>query len=239
VNNPERDVVVQVSNMSVVVAGAYDGEMTYRELREFGDFGIGTFDGLDGEMVQLDGEIYQVRADGIAVPADDSTGAPFANLTYFEPDQIETLEGPLSCGDFFVRLDELLPSKNLFYAVRVTGKFVSLTARSVPKQTKPYPPAVEVAKTQPVFSFSDQQGTLAGFRFPGGFSGMNLQGYHFHFLSKDRQAGGHLLDCQLESAKAEIDIAYELRVLLPNVPAFLQANASEADMTKQIEAVEK
>ncbi|MCA1738575.1 MAG: acetolactate decarboxylase, partial [Actinobacteria bacterium] len=35
--------------------GNYDGELTFAELGARGDFGLGTFDALDGEMIGLDG----------------------------------------------------------------------------------------------------------------------------------------------------------------------------------------
>ena len=56
--------------MTALLDGIYDGEMTIGELLGKGNFGIGTFDALDGEMIILDGVCYQLRGDGTATIAD-------------------------------------------------------------------------------------------------------------------------------------------------------------------------
>ena len=52
---PRRQTVFQCSLMSALLAGVYDGELTVRELLQHGDFGLGTFNSLDGEMIIVDG----------------------------------------------------------------------------------------------------------------------------------------------------------------------------------------
>jgi len=60
------DALTQVSTIDAVLNGLYDGVVAYGDLKECGDFGIGTFEGLDGEMIALDGDFYQIKADGAA-----------------------------------------------------------------------------------------------------------------------------------------------------------------------------
>ena len=62
----DREVLVQTSTIDALLDGVYDGELTYAELSRYGDFGIGTFEGLDGEMIAFDGAIWQVKSDGKA-----------------------------------------------------------------------------------------------------------------------------------------------------------------------------
>lgn len=135
-----RDVLFQVSTLDALLAGIYDGEMTYGELEEHGGFGLGTFNQLDGEMVALDGEFYQVKEDGAAYPVPDSARTPFAVVTFFEPDQELSVTGPVDYEGLKRELDDSLPTKNIFYALRIEGEFDYLKVRSVPKQTKPYKP---------------------------------------------------------------------------------------------------
>ena len=118
----------------------------------------------------------------------------------------------------------LMEGPNLFYAVRVDGRFASVTTRSVPRQEKPYPSLADVAKTQPVFHLEDVTGTLAGFRFPDFARGLNVPGFHFHFLTEDRRAGGHVLDMVLAEGELAIDASARFHLELPTDPTFLHAD---------------
>jgi acetolactate decarboxylase len=209
--------VFQNSTINALLEGVYDGSMTYGELRRHGDFGLGTFNALDGEMIAFDGGFYHVKADGVAYP-------PFASVLFFRPTLRRPLRGPLDYEHFRTLVDGLMEGPNLFYAVRVDGLFASVNARSVPRQEKPYPPLAEVAKTQPVFHLEDVHGTLAGFRFPDFARGLNVPGFHLHFLTEDRRAGGHVLDLELGSGDLSIDASARFHLELPTDPAFLQAD---------------
>jgi acetolactate decarboxylase len=119
-----------------------------------------------------------------------------------------------------------LPSLNVPYAIKITGVFTTLQTRSVPKQTKPYPPLAQVVKTQSTFDFSNVTGVMVGFRLPTYMSGVGAVGYHLHFLTADRKAGGHVLKCQVQRVTVEIDTTSELNMVLPNDPAFYQVDLS-------------
>jgi acetolactate decarboxylase len=191
--------------LSVLSEGVYDGDVTFEDLKEHGDFGIGTLNGLDGEMVALAGEFYQIRADGKAYPIEDSVKTPFAVVTYFEFDKTISLDKALDYEQLKQYLDSVLPTRNIFYAIKVEGVFTYIKARSVTAQSKPYPSLDEALKGQTTFEFHDVTGTLVGFWCPAYIEGINVPGYHFHFITGDRQNGGHLLDCETESVKIEID----------------------------------
>ena len=216
--------VFQNSTINALLEGVYDGSMTYGELRQHGDFGLGTFNALDGEMIAVDGDFHQIKADGVAYPVSDDQRTPFATVLFFRPTLRRPLTGPLNYGQFQALVDGLMEGPNLFYAVRLDGRFASVTTRSVPRQAKPYPPLAEVAKTQPVFHLQEVIGTLAGFRFPDFARGLNVPGFHLHFLTEDRRAGGHVLDLVLTGGELAIDASARFHLELPTDPSFLHAD---------------
>jgi len=216
--------VFQNSTINALLEGVYDGSMTYGELRRHGDFGLGTFNALDGEMIAVDGGYYQVKADGVAYPVDDGQRTPFATVLFFRPTLSRPLSGPLDYEHLQALVDGLMDGPNLFYAVRVDGFFASVKVRSVPRQEKPYRPLVDVAKNQPVFHLEGVRGTLAGFRFPDFARGLNVPGFHLHFLTEDRKAGGHVLDLVLAAGELAIDASARFHLELPMDSAFLHAD---------------
>ncbi|NLE89628.1 MAG: acetolactate decarboxylase [Dehalococcoidales bacterium] len=214
--NGAKDTLYQVSTLGALMQGVYDGEMEVGKLVQEGDLGIGTFEALDGEMVVLDGRVYQVRGDGKVVEVDDAVKTPFAVVTWFESDQqIQSLTGIESYDQLKAELDKLRSSPNLFYAYKVEGTFEYVKTRSVPPQSKPYPPLVEVTDLQPTFELHNVKGTLVGFWFPSYAEGVNMPGFHFHFLTEDYTAGGHLLECILVEGSASVDNTTEFYMRLP------------------------
>lgn len=210
----KKEVLYQSSTINALLNGIYEGELTFKDLKKYGNFGIGTFNSLDGEMIGLNGKFYQIRADGVAYPVDDSVKTPFAVVTFFEPDKTFVLDKSLDFNQMNEYLDNLLPTKNIFYAIRINGIFKYIKTRSVHRQNKPYPPLSEALKNQPIFEFHNIKGTLIGFRFPEYMNGVNLPGYHFHFITEDRKAGGHLLECEIQSVLLEIDYTDEFYMTL-------------------------
>lgn len=233
-----NDVLYQVSTLDALLQSVYDGILAVEELETHGDFGIGTFDGLEGEMLALDGDYYQIKADGLAYPVSGDMTTPFATVTFFETDESFGLEGPVNLTELETLLDSKLPSENLFYAVRVEGNFSFMKARSVPKQEKPYPRLVDVVSTQAVFEFKNVSGTLVGFRAPDYVKGVNVPGYHIHFITRDRSAGGHVLDFELEEGDAAVDITRAFFMELPSSGDFYEVELGQ-DLQSDLERVEK
>jgi acetolactate decarboxylase len=227
----EYDALYQVSAINALLGGVYQGSVTFEQLKKQGDFGIGTFDELDGEMIALDGEFYRVRADGQAYKVKDDASTPFASVVFFESDNSFDINENIDFKDLKIKLDKSLPSENLFYAIKIRGTFKIVKTRSVPRQEKPYKALVEVVENQPVFEFENVEGTLVGFRCPPFSTGVNVPGYHFHFITDDRSGGGHVLDCNLEAGKIEIDYKNKFVMLLPDNKEFL-----ELDLNKNKEA---
>ncbi len=205
----------QTSTIDALLEGKYDGDVSFAELADRGDFGLGTFDALDGEMIALDGDFYGVRADGRAYPIGGRERTPFAVVTFFEPNLSLTLDTPMNLETLCSRLDHLVGGDASCYAVRLDGTFDHVKTRSVPRQNKPYPSLAEVVKHQPVFELREVSGSLIGFRFPLHAQGLNVAGYHFHFITSDRSAGGHVLEIGLLSGELQIDAEADLRLELP------------------------
>lgn len=222
----DNDVLFQYSTLGSLLEGVYDGEMTYAEIKQRGDFGLGTFNALDGEMIVIDHQIYQIKADGVAYKVSDGMKAPFVVVTYFEPDQTVKIAKTMDCGQLKEYIDSLLPTKNIPYAVRIEGTFGYMKTRSVPRQNKPYPRLLDVLKNQPTFEFNKMEGTVVGFRLPNYMDGANAPGYHFHFITKERNAGGHLLECQTQDVKIEIDYTDQWHTILPGDDAFYNVKMS-------------
>ncbi len=231
--------ITQISTIDALLAGAYDGQTTCAKLKEYGDLGIGTFDRLDGEMILLDGRFYQVTSDGVVRRPDGRLTTPFATVCRFAPDKTLELAGPVNYAEFKERLDEEFPNQNVFYAIKITGVFKSVHTRSVPAQKKPYPPLAEVTAHQPEFRATNVIGAIVGFRCPPFVKGINVPGYHLHFLSEDKTFGGHIRDFEMETCRCEVDLCTRFRLFLPENPDTLQAMDLSRDRSEELKQVEQ
>ncbi len=229
------DVLFQISTINALLEGIYDGEITFKELKRHGDLGLGTFNALDGEMLLLDGKFYQVKADGKVYMAADSMKTPFSAVTFFEEDTVLALDFNLDYQLLETLLDEILPTKNIIYAIKIEGIFKYVRTRSVPAQKKPYRPLSEVVEKQPEFELYDVEGTLVGFRLPEYLSGINVPRYHLHFLTEDKKSGGHLLEFESERIEIGIDFTERLFVCLPQTKEFYDADLNKGENLKKVE----
>ena len=223
--------------VNALVEGIYEENIPFSQIKRHGDFGLGTFNDLDGEMVMLDGRVHQIDSDGRIIAVADDQLTPFACVTHFRPSIFAESEGEMEYDAFLGWLSRLLPSPNLFYAIRIDGLFASLRARSVPKQVC-YRPLVDVAKEQHVFQFRATEGTLAGFYTPDYMASLNVPGLHLHFLSYDLTAGGHLLECRPGKVQAAIQPISSLELSLPMSHEYL-AWDFRRDVGRDLEKAEK
>jgi acetolactate decarboxylase len=213
----ERDphVLFQASTIGALLDGAFDGDLSFAELAEHGDLGLGTLNRLDGEMIALDGEFFRADVDGFVNSIGPGERTPFAVVTRFEPEVDERIEGGLTHAGLLARLDELTPAGASSCAIRLDGRFELVRARSVPAQSPPYRPLTEVVADQHLFELEDVAGTMLGFRFPAYAEGIEVGGYHLHFVGEDRRRGGHVLDSRSHGLRARLDPANDLHIELP------------------------
>lgn len=236
---PRSNEVFQVSTIGALMQGVYQGAVPVSVLKEKGDFGIGTFEGLDGEMVIVNGKIYKVLVDGVASAAADSEQTPFAVTTFFKADKTTLITQEMSDVQLKRLCDQMQPSKNFVYAVKITGDFSLVKTRSVPKFTKPYPGLKDAVKQQRVFELSNVSGTLVGFYFPRYFDGVNVGSYHLHFISQDKKTGGHVLECIIRKGIIELGVCTNFHLALPSEGDFLSADLTKEDKAGLIKAESK
>jgi acetolactate decarboxylase len=212
----EPHILFQASTIGALLDGGFEGDLSFAELAEHGDLGLGTLDHLDGEMVALGGEFFRADVEGLLSPVAPEERTPFAVVTRFEPSVDERLpEAELGHEELLARLDALVPDGASSCAIRLDGRFDLVRARSVPRQEPPYRPLTEVVADQHVFELTDVEGTMVGFRFPTYAEGIEVAGYHLHFASADRRRGGHVLDSRSRGLRARIDPSNDLHVELP------------------------
>lgn len=230
--------VFQYSLISSLLTGVYDGVARFDWLKTKGDFGIGTFNGIDGEMLALDGVFYQVTSDGKAHVVPDSQLAPYATLAFFKPDTKRNLTSTLTYEQFSAATENTFPSKNIPYAIRIDGMFKTIRTRSIDKQKPPYQPLAAVAKTQSIFDLKDVKGTMVGFWFPAYTSGIGVPGFHFHFITEDKKQGGHVLDFEMSSGTLQQQTLPGMELVLPTDKIFLEADLTTVGKT-DLHSVEK
>jgi acetolactate decarboxylase len=224
----------QVSTAAALVEGIYQGAVRVGTLREHGDLGLGTFENLDGEMVVVDGQFFQVRSDGSVRECSDDVLSPFAVVTRFAPDAAITLDQCPDLSHLTARFDGLRHSDNVFFALRVDGHFDYVHTRALCR-TEEGVPLVRAAAVQPEFEFRDVAGTLVGFWTPEYAKTLNVPGYHLHFVSADRKSGGHLLQCRGANLRLQIQREAVIALALPETEDFLKADLRRdptADLAK-------
>jgi acetolactate decarboxylase len=216
----------QVSTSGALVAGLFSGVVSCRALLQHGDFGLGTFANLDGELVVVDNRVYQVRGDGTVSEAPADAEAPFAVVTRFDPDVDSHVMGLESFAIIEEYCDKARPSSNIFYAFRLDGIFDTVRTRAVSPSLN-HGRLIDAAKAQAEFSFNNIAGSLIGFWSPGFSSAFSIPGYHFHFISNDRRHGGHLLACSAKALRLRSEPLTDFHLSLPENEAFLKADLSK------------
>lgn len=187
--------VSQAGTYDYLLTPDYTGVLPLSEVVGRSTIGLGTFDHLDGELVLVGGTVYRVGTDGIPAPADLATTTPFFQGVAFAPQTAMRIPEGTACSAMTPIIDELAGTTDGVVAVRITGAFAELSARSVPRQEQPYPPLADVVADQTVFPLADVRATLVGFRTGNSAKGIGAPGLHLHGLTADKSAGGHILSC--------------------------------------------
>jgi acetolactate decarboxylase len=209
------DTITQLSTLEALSAGDYQGRLSLRQLLAFGNFGLGTFDHLDGEMILLGGKFFQVKLDGKAYRPSLEETAPYATLVRFKPENELSLARDTDLTGLQRQIDAAVPNLNELLAIKVKGRFSTIKVRSVPAQKKPFPPLQEVIQHQAVVELSDTTGTLVGFRCPAVLQGVTVPGYHLHFITENGETGGHVLSFTLQEGRATLDLCQRFLLLMP------------------------
>jgi acetolactate decarboxylase len=227
----DRETVYQVSTFNALSQGVYDGSESFRALEEHGDTGLGTLAALDGELIGLDGAFHQVESAGTVVQVKDDAATPFAIVTFFDTDRTNNVANVTSLASYLAALNGTLTNRNVMYVFEAHGHFSHVKARSVPAQQKPYPVLTEAVKNQTVFDFDDIDGTIVGVWFPDYMAGVNVAGFHLHFIADDRRRGGHLLDFSADDLVTAIDETDRFYMALPGGSDFGRAAIGKTNET--------
>lgn len=236
----DRETINQTALLQSLTLGHYDGAITVGELKEQGDTGLGTFDGVDGELIMLDGHVYQACGDGSVVEASDDQTVPFSDVTFFDADVTLDLGAVSSLDELKSALDEQVSElgANNFYMVQIAANFSQILVRSEYGQTKPYEPLAQVLeRDQTEFEYGDVNGTIVGLYCPSYASSFNMPGWHFHFISADNTMGGHVLDLQFDSALVQMDSTSSINITVPDTDEFgaLDLSVDQGDDIKHVE----
>ena len=228
----------QRSTIGALLAGIFEGDAMVAELLRHGDFGLGTFNTLDGEMVVLDGTCYRLRSDGTATPVGGHTLTPFAAVTSFEAEHVIHVAERLDHRAVNDLVTGAARSANLTMAVRITGHFSHVLTRTVSAQQKPYPTLEEASRGETEVIHEHTDGTIVGFRTPEFEHSIGVAGFHLHYLDATRATGGHILDFHLDEGDIELMEITEIHLSLPKHGAFLRANLDDPAGDAAIQRVE-
>jgi len=206
----------QFAVINTLAEGSYLSNITYKEIKQAGNFGLGTFNYLNGEMVALNGKFYQAKVDGNVNLVKDSDCSPFAAVHHFIADQTVNVENEIVNFDELQNyLSNYISNNKNIYSFKIHAEFDSITVRSVPAQSLPFPPLADVIKNQTLFNLKNIKGTLVGYWFPHYLSNVNAPGFHFHFISDDEKNAGHVISCSFSKANVEIDELSKLNLVIP------------------------
>ncbi len=228
------DTLYQVSTKSALSNGSFGGVISANELKQHGDFGLGTFEGLDGEMIVVNGSIYHATYDGKVSLAGDDASIPFAEVTYFKADlrvpvnvskeaiyyganDTAALNGQYNYTQLISVLNTYIPQNGTFYAIRIDGNFSYMKVRAAPGEEPPYTSLADALKNESIYELHNVSGTLVGIYSPEYSDGIAFPGYHFHFVTDDRTHGGHVYDFMADGEDAQLD-------MLPNL--YVQINGT-------------
>ncbi|WP_439555285.1 acetolactate decarboxylase [Dyadobacter sp.] len=237
-NLQKDDLMYQYSIIDALMAGVFDGDLNIAGLKTRGDFGVGTFNKVDGELIMDKGRVYKVSYDGSVREVSDADSTSAAFVKYFKADTVITLTGEnLSYENVQEHLLKTL-NPNGIYALRITGNFSTMTTRAARPAKPPYHTLTEHLKTnQAVFEIKNTQGTCNGFLLPPYLARTNVPGFHLHYLAADMKAGGHIFKFTTSSVRIEVDMAKGFVIENNTNPEFRTVNL-KPDRGEELKKIE-
>ncbi len=224
-NTNNTEVIYSYSVLAGLNNSIFSGNLKIADFKTKGDLGLGTYEGLNGEMVFLDGTAWQVLENGNIVEADNETTTPYAVSTFFEEDGFVNISDTINYEKLKTIILDTKSSENYFYAFKITGKFDSILCGGAPKQDKPYTKTLgEIVSARPKFTGENISGTIVGFYSPAYVGEVTLAGFHLHFISDDRSIGGHLIDFKSSDLKISFDETKSMTFDLQDNTTFKEAN---------------
>ncbi|HVI44652.1 MAG TPA: acetolactate decarboxylase [Chitinophaga sp.] len=228
----------QAGVASAFIGGLYHAVYSYPQLKQHGDFGLGAPDKLDGEIVMLNGKIYQTQYTGRTFEVKDTGSTSLAMVTFFKNKQRIIVPYAMNKNELFRYLDSTLQHPNTIYAIHINGAFDSVKTRAFPPPPQPWQPLASMLGSQHFFTFPHVTGDLVGYRLPLYLEALSIHGYHFHFLSSDKNHGGHIIDVIVRKGTViEIDPLNGFSLAIPGSENFDRYNF-ETDRKEELKSVE-
>lgn len=215
-NEPPRNELYQYSVVSALMDGVASNGLAMSTLLQHGNHGLGTFRGMQGELIVLDGEAYQMKHDGTIRQADlsaDGDVSPFGMVTHFSPTSSTTMSIAAKDGVDGILAKMCPEARNTHIAFRIDGAFKSITCRTAEGQCFPGESLRGVASRQVSITLPPSRGTVIGFRSPQFLQGVTVGGVHMHYIDEGRTAGGHILALESDG-EVEIQVAEIWRSVL-------------------------
>ncbi|MCD2256949.1 acetolactate decarboxylase [Agrilactobacillus fermenti] len=209
----KEDVLYQHGTLALLVPGLFSGTLPVGELLKHGDYGIGSVEALDGELIVVDGKPYLAKSTGDVLEVSDDELVPFANVHYDRPTDKYDREN-ISQSDLEKEILANHDYHNLFFAVKITGTFKKMQTRAFIGQ-RPYPTLAQLADNQRTFEADNIDGTVVGYFTPELYQGIGSAGFHVHFLSDNHKFGGHILGFELAKGTVTLQTFTDLDLHLP------------------------
>lgn len=231
--------LIQASTLNALMLGNFDETVSVEEFLRHADTGIGTYTGLDGEAIFADGVAYRATAEGTVSVMKPQDGVAFGTVAAFDGSvPTHTVEGVQSIETLKQLLAPYVDdNQNIFYMMKASGTFSTMHVRSCFACAKPYPTLSEAASCQREFHYENVEGQVIAVWCPQYVEGINLPGWHFHFLSSDKTKGGHILGLSADKLSVQINPLNCFEMTLPENPEFAKRNLCE-DLSAKTAAVE-
>ena len=237
-----QTLMYQVSTLKALSLGYTRPVVTVAGLLRHGDTGLGTFENVGGEMIVLDGRCFRADENGAVTESGTDGGVPFASVSKLTG-QRKIAAGPI--GDIRalrtfldLRIEEGF-GLNSMHMARIDGRFESVSARSEsPFRSQHVSLKQVLERTQRDFVFRNVRGSLVCVYYPDYMDGINMPGWHFHFLSEDRKRGGHVFELRITEGTVLLDRISRIEIQLPREPAFDTYSLTQAS-DEEIRQVEQ
>jgi acetolactate decarboxylase len=227
----DHDNIFHYSVLKALDNGVLEGSMTLGELKQHGGLGLGTFNGLNGELIADDGVIYRVDAGGEVTIPEDGELTPYAVVCFYEEDHSLGMEGGIDYPSLKRFLEDELPSRNLFYGLRIRGTFEYIKCGGASLQERPYNKSIaQMLEGRPIFEAENISGTLVGFWCPDYIGDINTSGPHLHFLADDHSIGGHLMEFSSDALQIGYDTKTGYSFVLPENDDLMNAHFRDEEV---------
>lgn len=227
----DADMIYHYSVLKALDNGVLEGDLKIEDLKKYGNFGLGTFNKMDGEMIVYDSKVYRISQDGNVGEPPGETLIPYTVVSFFNVDDTLKLDGDIDYTALKNFVDRRIPSKNTFYAFLIQGEFDYIKCGGASIQNPPYNQSLqEMLATRPIYEKSNIKGVLVGFWCPEFIGDINTQGFHLHFLASDHSTGGHLIDFKARSLNLGYDIKSRYQIILPETEMFRNASFRDAEV---------